>query len=612
MSDQAVDATVDEAGAFLQRVVELTTAAADAVASAGRSDLDGRLRIALTRIRRPSTVICIVGEFKHGKSSLANALIGRPICPVDDDIATSTLTVLYNSDEVSVTVHRHDGERMVTESVEPERLAELVTEDGPDGTRADRVEVGFQNTLLAQGIALVDTPGMGGLGGGHGAAVQAFLPFADGLLFVSDAAAELSTSEVDFLRSAVASCPHVIYCLSKTDLHPAWRKVAALDAEHLRAAGVDLTVHPVSSALRTVALRQGSRVLNEESGFATLIRRLDSDMVRPAKNHAATRALAEVRLLVRQQLDASRAELEALRDPAASAALAEQLQVVRERLEHLRGPGAKWATVLADEVADLTSRTTFAFRNATRAIVRKAEADLDAANKSEAWQAVAERVQSDVTDAVTNAYATVLEGSVSAATRLAALLAEEDVIVEPGEARIADLSELWTATKPESTPGKVDSAVTLLGGVQSGMFTMSTLSRLMPAAAASVLLANPVVIGAGLLMGGQRLADTRKRQVTTQRQVARAGIRQFVDDVQFEIGNQLAEALRDVQRSLRDRFGDRVSELLRTNTESLQRLQEDTKRSAAEREQRIESMSGLVERYERIVAAADQLVPAAS
>ena len=39
-------------------------------------------------------IVCVVGEFKQGKSSLVNGLLGQAICPVDDDLATSAITLV--------------------------------------------------------------------------------------------------------------------------------------------------------------------------------------------------------------------------------------------------------------------------------------------------------------------------------------------------------------------------------------------------------------------------------------------------------------------------------------------------------------------------------------
>ena len=52
---------------------------------------DPPLIIATTR---PETILVVVGEFKQGKSSIVNGLLGEQLCPVDDDIATAALTVV--------------------------------------------------------------------------------------------------------------------------------------------------------------------------------------------------------------------------------------------------------------------------------------------------------------------------------------------------------------------------------------------------------------------------------------------------------------------------------------------------------------------------------------
>ena len=81
--------------------------------------------------------------------------------------------------------------------------------------------------------------------------------------------------------------------------------------------------------------------------------------------------------------------------------------------------------------------------------------------------------------------------------------------------------------------------------------------------------------------------DDRKRKVTARRQGARAQVRQFLDDVQFEVTDQLTSLLRDVQRDLRDEFTERLGELQRTYTDAAKRAQEDAQRSQTDRNERL-------------------------
>ena len=78
-----------------------------------RPDLAQRATAAAARLKRPNTVVCVVGEFKQGKSSLVNGLLGRTICPVDDDLATSAITLVRYGDEAGASVRRRgeDGRR---------------------------------------------------------------------------------------------------------------------------------------------------------------------------------------------------------------------------------------------------------------------------------------------------------------------------------------------------------------------------------------------------------------------------------------------------------------------------------------------------------------------
>jgi ribosome biogenesis GTPase A len=77
-SASARDAAASELGVCLQ-----------ATAAYQRPDLAERLEVARRRLVDPLFHVLVVGEFKQGKSSLINALLGIDVCPVDDDVATA-------------------------------------------------------------------------------------------------------------------------------------------------------------------------------------------------------------------------------------------------------------------------------------------------------------------------------------------------------------------------------------------------------------------------------------------------------------------------------------------------------------------------------------------
>ena len=254
-----------------------------------RPDLVGRVTAAAARLQRPATIVAVVGEFKQGKSSLVNGLLGQPVCPVDDDLATSAITLVRHGEQPAAVVRR-TGEDAASGPIPLAQLGDWVSESGNPGNHkgVERVEITVPSAILAQGLVIVDTPGMGGLGAGHAASTLAFLPFADGLVLVSDASSELSAPEIEFLRRAVELCPTVLFAQTKIDLYPAWERIFDLNRGHLERAGVRIPMVAVSSQLRTVALARKDRALNAASRFPELISHLGDRVVTPAKEGAAS------------------------------------------------------------------------------------------------------------------------------------------------------------------------------------------------------------------------------------------------------------------------------------------------------------------------------------
>src|ERR687894_716672 len=164
-----------------------------------RPDLRRRLLQARARSADPRVRVLVVGEPKQGKSSLVNGLVGAPVCPVADDVAAR------------------------------------VTGEGTD--RLVQAEVELPRRLL-DGLELVDTAGVGGVGAQRALRTVDLLPTADAVLVVSDASQEFTAPEMAFLEQAAALCPTVVCVLTKTDACPHWRGVRGL--EQARAAADDL------------------------------------------------------------------------------------------------------------------------------------------------------------------------------------------------------------------------------------------------------------------------------------------------------------------------------------------------------------------------------------
>lgn len=350
--------------------------ARQATSAYGRNDLGERLGHSARRLGAPDIKVLVAGEFNQGKSQLVNALVNAPICPAEAEVATSVPTMVCHSPTPRAALVPHEGK---TVPVSLDELPEHVCEDRNPGNRAGwrYALAGVPRDLLAGGLNLVDTPGAGGLGSVAGATTAAALPWADALLFVSDAGAEYTATEIDFLRRAHSVCPNVLCVVTKIDRYPRWRLIVELNRGHLDRAGIDSDILPVSATLRLHAASTGDAELNAESGVSPLIRWLRERVV---GDHDALRR----RGIVRDVLHATEelrmmlsTELAAHRDPERNAELVAELRTAKDRAVRLRERSARWQQTLNDGMADLIADVEHDLRGRLRQIVRDAEGELD-------------------------------------------------------------------------------------------------------------------------------------------------------------------------------------------------------------------------------------------
>jgi hypothetical protein len=578
-----------------------------------RPDLVQRATAAAARLKRPSTVVCVVGEFKQGKSSLVNGLLGQAICPVDDDLATSAITLVRFGEQAGATVRRRgDDGSTASEAVAISDLSDWVSEVGNprNSKQVERVEISVPSPLLKQGLVIVDTPGMGGLGAGHAAATLAFLPFADGLIFVSDASAELSAPEVDFLRRATELCPTVLFALTKIDLYPNWDRIADLDRGHLDRQSLSVPLVAISSTVRAEALARKDRELNDRSRFPALVKELGDQVVTPAKASAAARSAGDAKAIAAMVRSGLEAEKAVLGDPAATKQALDRLEAAKQRLEHLRGPAARWSTIVGDRTADLSNNVMFEFRGGMRSISKNMDEIVETLTKGDAWDDMVRDLQADVADEVTRAFVALEQGRIDIRDEVVETLGDEELRVElgqGGDSEWFDVSDLWQGKALDvSRSGRkraLEQGLTGIKGAQGGIMMFGMLGQFLPAAAGALLATNPVLLGIGALFGTMGLAEDRKRKVAARRQMARSQVRQFLDDVQFEVGNQLSTVVRDIQRELRDEFTSRLGELQRTCTDAAKRAQDDAQRTQGERTKRGGEIDQYVAALKKVEAA---------
>lgn len=588
---------------------ELLATMSDVAREAGRTDLVTRLDGARTRISDPRLRIVVVGQLKQGKSHFVNALLDLDVCSVGDDETTAVPTVISHAPEP--TAHLVvDGPSADNRIPIPIEAIGDITPDSPlaGGREVLRLEIGAPGPLLADGLVLVDTPGVGGHGHPYAAATLGMVAAADAVLVLSDASQEFTAPEMAFLQQVIGLCPTVACLITKTDLYPHWRAVAEADRAHLRTADIDIPVLPVSSVLRTHALRLNDEQLNTEAGFLDLYRYLRERVVATARQAARGAVATDLRVVSEHLALTLGSELAALRDPDTANRAVRALHEAKTDAEAMRRQSAQWQQTLADGVADLAADIDHDLRDRLRAVTREAERAIDEGDPGVDWEQLSEWLADQTAAVIGDNFVWAHERSVWLAERVADHFAAAGQSSLP-DVDIADLTGVLdsVAELAELDSGKVGVTQKLLIGMRGsygGVLMFGLISTMV-----GMALINPVSVGAGLLLGTKAYRDDKQAKVLERRAKAKVAVRAFTDDVSFQVGKESRDRLRVIQRVLRDHFSSVAEQTARSISESLSAAQSAATSTESERARRTAELEARLTAVAALRKAADHLDP---
>lgn len=570
-----------EPSAQIRQAVEILDLAIKGSRAYGRDDLVGRLTGARQLLTEPAVTVYVVGEFKQGKSSLINSLLTAPICPVDDDIATAVPTEVRYAPALHAIAHYEvDGESNDspgTGRVEPVPIADLasyVSEAGnPENRKRLRsVTVGIDRTLLAGGLVLVDTPGVGGLGSVHSNALAMnTLPRAHAVLFVSDASQELTDSELKFLWAAEELCPTILFVLTKTDLYPQWRRILELNMTHVRHSGLTaVKAIPASSVLHNRAHREKDDDLAAESGLPVLLSALHG-VVQDAE-HVALHSIAHHVLDAVGQLETTlKSRKAALDHPEHAEHLLAELKQARTRADRLRSKSARWQSVLLDGMADVSSDVDFDLRSRVRLVQADADQAIDEGDPAENWDEFESWLRQRLAAETLENYALLVRRTKEVARLVAEYFEHEESAVVPPEVRVPEPAMMTETGKSITAPRvSIKTGVTVLQKGLMGFGMMLMLGNAIP----FLTIPAGIALVAGSLMGISSFREDRTRQLEKRRSDAKRSVREFIGDFTMQVGKDSRDDRSLLQRELRNDYTQLAEELQRSMSEALSAAQQ--------------------------------------
>jgi len=225
--------------------------------------------------------LAVLGQFKRGKSTLLNALLGEEILPSSVIPLTAIPTFIRGGEQREVAIHYQDGRpedifRLGSAMEMNNTLIRYVSEEYNPKNRLGitYVEIRHPAPILSD-VVLIDTPGIGSTHRHNTEMTLNFLPQCDAALFLVSADPPLTEVEVGFLREIRKKVARLFFVLNKVDYldqDELETALAFLRRVLLENIGTEKNRHifPVSSRMGLRAREMDDTELWEKSGLSAV------------------------------------------------------------------------------------------------------------------------------------------------------------------------------------------------------------------------------------------------------------------------------------------------------------------------------------------------------
>ena len=163
-------------------------------------------------------ILSIMGQFKRGKSSLINTMLGKELLPVGIIPITSVVTRITKAKKEDIAyVHYEDT---TSKTVPITELSGFISEqENPDNLLGvESVEIKTSGKLLDKGIVVVDTPGVGSIHKHNSKSAYDFIKESDGVIFALSVDSPINEIEITFLKSVREFAERFYFVVNKIDV----------------------------------------------------------------------------------------------------------------------------------------------------------------------------------------------------------------------------------------------------------------------------------------------------------------------------------------------------------------------------------------------------------
>ena len=168
------------------------------------------------RLVSGDAAVAVIGQFKRGKSSVSNALLGEEILPVGIVPVTSIVTrVVYGESGAEVRFLNGEARKVAFDELEG-FISEQKNRDNSLGIK--EVVISTPSEFLKSGITFIDTPGVGSFHRNNTVSAYEQMKDSDVILFLLSVDSPINEIEIELLRSAEEFAGKMFFLVNKTDL----------------------------------------------------------------------------------------------------------------------------------------------------------------------------------------------------------------------------------------------------------------------------------------------------------------------------------------------------------------------------------------------------------
>jgi small GTP-binding protein len=329
--------------------------------------------------------LAVVGQFKRGKSTFINAVLGEKIVPTAVVPLTSIVTVIKYGPRLKVTVYFLDGSK---KEITVKELDKYATERGNPGNEKNvkEIVIEYPSEFLKKGVTLIDTPGVGSVYRHNTDVTYEFLPKLDAAIFLFTIDSPVAQNEYEFLKDVRDHAVKIFFVLNKIDYAEEEDVKEALDF----AAGVlkeklgyeEIKIFPVSAKMALEARETHDEEKLRLSGLPEFLSKLDefitSDKGRALLLSSCNSAL---RFISRLRFDIE-LEAGAIRTPVEE--LEKNIDVLKKKMKEIEEEKKDVLLVFDGESRELLAQFNAEYEKFKNSEYRKLEAALEEYFKSNA------------------------------------------------------------------------------------------------------------------------------------------------------------------------------------------------------------------------------------